>query len=237
MTLNYLTRATAIAVCSLFASMVQAYDNQAGTGFYLSGSYGSSDLDLQEVEDYTGIKLSSPKGTAFTFGYRVNQFIAVETGYTDFGDAEADESYREEFGPYFVAPGYSEIEEVVYNGDVTVSASSFRLGLLATTDIWEAFSAGVRVGFHNWEADVSARLKADSTWYLIDDLSGERVESADFGGDFTDRESDSLDGSDAYYGITGSWRTGNVLVSLDYTQFVMDDIEPTMTALTIGYDF
>ena len=223
---------------ALFASFTgHAFDSQSRSGFYLSGSYGSVDHDLQEVEDYTGVKLSSPKGSAITFGYRINEYIAVEGGYTDFGEADAEETYSEEFGPYYVAPGYSEIEEVNYSGNVALASTSYRLGLVATTDIWKTFSAGARIGFHNWESDISARVRADSTWYLIDDLTGERVDSADFGGDFTESESDSIDGSDAYYGVTAGWRSGNLLVSLDYTMFVMEDIEPTMTSLTIGYDF
>lgn len=232
-----ITLASIAAVLSLATSLGHANYDQNRSGLYLSGSYGTVDHDLQDVEDYTGVKFSSPKGSAVTLGYRVNQNIAVETGYTNFGDAEASESYAEVYGPYYYAPGYSTVEEVEYRGAVSVSASSFKLGLLATTDIWNTVSAGVRLGFHTWEADVSGRVNADSTLYLIDDLTGERLDSADIGGDFSESLSESTDGSDAYYGVTAGWRNGNLLLSVDYTKFVMDDVEPTMASITLGYDF
>lgn len=229
--------ASAAAAFSLAASMGHTFDTQNPSGLYVSGSYGSIDHDLQEIEDSTGVKFSSPKGSAITLGYRVNQHIAIETGYTDFGTAEASESYTEIYGPYYYAPGYSEEEEVVYSGKVDVSASSFRLGLALTTDVWETVSAGVKIGFHSWDADLSGRMSADSTYYLIDDLSGQRIDSADFGGDYSESLSDSTDGTDAYYGVTAGWRIDNLLLSVDYTKYVMDDIEPTMATLTLGYDF
>lgn len=231
------TMASAVAMFSLAASMGHASDIQNRSGLYMSGSYGSVDHDLQEAEDYAGVNLSSPKGSAITFGYRVNQYVAIETGYTDFGSADASDSYTEVYGPYYVAPGYSEEEEVVYSGKVDVSASSFRLGLVLTTNVWETVSAGLKLGFHNWDAEASGRMSADSTWYLIDDLSGQRIDSADFGDDYSESLSESMDGTDAYYGVTAGWRINNFLLSVDYTKYVMEDIEPTMASLTLGYDF
>lgn len=229
--------ASAITMASLTASMGHAFDGQNQTGIYLSGSYGSVDHDLQEVEDYTGVKLSSPKGSAITLGYRINRNLAIETGYTDFGSADARESFSEIYGPYYYAPGYSEEEEVVYTGSADVTSSSFKLGVVFTTDVWETVSAGLKLGFHNWEVEAAGRYTEDSTFYLIEDATGQRIDSADFGNDVSESLSGSTDGSDAYYGVTAGWRVDNLLLSVDYTRYVMDDIEPTMAAITLGYDF
>lgn len=215
------------------ASLGHAYDNGGRSGLYLSGSYGTVDADLQD----TGEKFSSPKGGAITLGYRVNEFIAIEGGYTDLGSAKG--SYTDIYiaeGPYQYTDGYSEVREVSDIEKATVSGTSTRLGFVVSTNVWDTVSAGLRAGFHRWDVEGKSSYDYSDTWYLIDDATNERVDSyTEY--EFSDSDRDSLDGSDHYYGLTAGWRNGNLLLSVDYTVFVMEEIEPSMASLTLGYDF
>ncbi|GAA5524679.1 hypothetical protein Maes01_01236 [Microbulbifer aestuariivivens] len=200
----------------------------------MSGSYGYVDSDL---DDFLGVNMSSTKGAAITFGYRVNQYVAIESGYTDFGSTEGSDFAfwlgNENPGP---APDTTEVVVDAATRNVEASTSSFKLGVVLSTDIWQTMSAGFKVGVHSWESDLSAEVYESLADVVVDDVTGE-ILSWDTVWENSYSISETIDGTDAYYGVTGGWRFNNLLVSVDYTRYVMDEVEPTIASISVGYDF
>ncbi|WP_444900492.1 outer membrane beta-barrel protein [Microbulbifer sp. VAAC004] len=202
--------------------------------FYLRSSYGKVDTNVSSYEASAniGVDLSTPKGWTIALGYRLNRFFALEAGYADLGDADGsdnfitDESYDLDSGPY---TSHREVSR-----ERTLSIKSKMLGILFTTDVTKDFYAGVRTGFHSWDADLKYKstLNMQQTWT---DYNGNVIdtESTNFEGSGKDGTKDS----DFYYGISAGWNYNNWSLSLEHTIFNMDKKKPTLSSLALTYNF
>jgi hypothetical protein len=128
--------ATAMALAiGLFGSAVHAQDS----GFYVRGSVGSSDLSNADIR----LSNNSETGFGLGLGWRILPWLAVETGYNQFGEFEQD--------PNFCPPGV--FCPAVVSPPRELDLDSVELGLAArTTTADSGFFGQVRGGLHRGDA-------------------------------------------------------------------------------------
>ena len=215
------------------------------SNLYISAGFGQTDLNVEELEDYYGVELPKPDAAEFTLGYRIDNNWTAELGFTDFGEISG--GYEDEWfagGPYFYSTDpltgveyWEEIHET-YGANAKLTASSIRLGTVLSTDASELLSLGLRLGFHMWNADLSAREYSEYRSDLTEGYGGPVVDSlvlSDWGYDDFTRGSE--DGTDLYYGLVANLNLNQFTLSAAYTVYEMDDLEPSTTTIALGYNF
>ncbi|WP_444941364.1 outer membrane beta-barrel protein [Microbulbifer sp. ZKSA004] len=204
------------------------------SNFYLRSSYGKVDTDFssRETQETLGVELSTPKGWSVALGYRLNNFISLEAGYADLGDANGSDTditgytYDYDFGPYT----YRREE----NRERILSLKSKMLGMLLTTDITKDFYAGIRTGLHSWDADLKHKssLNIQHVWA---DNNGNVLDTEGTGYKVSGK--DGTQDEDLYYGISAGWNYNNWSLSLEHTIFNMDKKKPSLSSLALTYNF
>ncbi|WP_444920182.1 outer membrane beta-barrel protein [Microbulbifer sp. CnH-101-G] len=215
------------SVIALSASNTMAMENS----FYIKSSYGKVDTDIssQEAQEFFGTKLSDPNGWFLTLGYRFNNFLAIEGGYADLGEAEAKDS-QSGFMPY------NDYETVYYDYSYKsqISAQTKMLGVFLSTDTNKPFYAGVRAGYQSWDAEIELTGKVSESLVWSNGYD-QTVELYSYQEDLS--YSDDTDGSDLYYGVSAGWNYNNWSLSLEHTIFEMDDQKPSLSSLGLTYNF
>ncbi|WP_299948508.1 outer membrane beta-barrel protein [uncultured Microbulbifer sp.] len=232
--MNRLILAAAIL---FFASNTMATESN----FYLKSSYGKVDpdgkldTDFPSLEDQENlsVKLSNPKGWSLALGYRLDNFIALEAGYADLGDA--DSSVSEVRSNNFDYGYYSDTYERENRLETTLSRKSKMLGIFLTTDVTKDFYAGIRTGFHSWDADLKYKFTSN-TKYTETDNSGSVTYTDTYNYEESDKE--RIHDSDLYYGISAGWNFNeNWSLSLEHTIFEMNEDKPSLSSLALTYNF
>lgn len=204
----------------------------ASNGFAMEQSwygkvgFGTTDYDVSEFEG-EGLKLDDPNGYTLTLGYQWSPFVAFEGSYVDMG--EASDRVSEQFGNL-----ETDLFESEVSAKVAVSATTLALGTVITTDANQPLSGGLKLGYHFWDADAKVNASSVTTFVTGFDGSGNPIVDS-----VEERLGDSAsdDGSDLYYGLVGTYRTGQWLVSLEHTVYQSDDSDPSVTAIAFGMQF
>ncbi len=122
----------------LFASAAHAQD----TGFYVRGSVGSSNIN----DSIAPLIDDSETGFGLGLGWRVLPWLAVETGYNDFGEFV--------FAPFVCPPGRFCPAQVFLPAEGNLD--SLELGLAARTTLGDSgFFGQARGGLHRADGELS----------------------------------------------------------------------------------
>jgi OmpA-OmpF porin, OOP family len=122
----------------LLASLLSALTLPAmAQGFYILGDIGKSNLEYPAYDD---IALDE-SDTAFSFGVGVdlNQFLAIEVAYRDFGSGQDSGIASDDFGDY--------------DWTDTLSASALQGSVVGKLPVNDSFDVFGRLGFANIEVD------------------------------------------------------------------------------------
>ncbi|WP_444903267.1 outer membrane beta-barrel protein [Microbulbifer sp. CnH-101-E] len=214
------------SVIALSASNTMAMENS----FYLKSSYGKVDTDVssQEAQELFGTKLSDPNGWSLTLGYRFNNFLAIEGGYADLGEAEAKKSDND------VIPDMNGTYYYDYSYKAVLNAQTKMLGMFLSTDVSKNFYAGIRAGYQTWDAELKRKGNFNAKYEWNDDFS-QVFDDISYNESLANSE--STDGSDLYYGVSAGWNYNNWSLSLEHTIFEMDEQKPSLSSLGLTYNF
>lgn len=121
-------------------------------GFYVGAGFGVSSFDIGDFyDDYQPLHFyETNPGFKFFGGYRILQYLAVEAGYSDFGDQTRHEGLRQ--------VGNQEIEVGINQWDVSA------LGLLPVSKKVSLFA---KIGAASWNTDVRV-VEGTETYDLSD---------------------------------------------------------------------
>ncbi|WP_299795124.1 OmpA family protein [uncultured Shewanella sp.] len=158
------------AQASNHESQVEA-EHMWSQGWYLGGQFGLAKTDVSEngldkLYEQAGINASSTKvddsGASYSLflGYKFNQYISLEAGYTDLGDRSVEFS-----GQAIDLDAYYDLAENVY----PETADGFSLSVLGTYPISERFSVTGKLGYFDWEMDAVTSSLSDESDTLGDD--------------------------------------------------------------------
>lgn len=192
--------------------------------WYVKAGYGVVDPDAVVVEEFvagviaeelgttTEVSLKRPKGSNISLGYRLNHYLALEAGYSNFGQTNDKQQY-------ILGANSSEVK--TYRTEV--SGSTGTLAAVLSTDSSKPYSGGVRLGYHAWKTkaqvgythQVSEALADDSGWLLSTDGHGQ----------------------DAFYGVFANWRIDQWTYSLEHTLYPTENADITLSTLSLSMDF
>jgi OOP family OmpA-OmpF porin len=132
--------AAGMAVSSL--TMAQAMPD---TGWYLGGSLGQSQADL----DCTGTTSCDDKDSSWKIfaGYQMSRNLAVEFGYTNLGEVTATT-------PSFFLPGFGTIP----SANISIESSVWEVSGVGSLPVADRFSFFGRAGLYMADTDVSLRF-------------------------------------------------------------------------------
>ena len=181
-----LVAAIAVALAGMSAGAVEAAEN----GFYVGAAIGQANHDF-EKSDGINIGISGfgfivhvdPVGVDTeedvaawnaTLGYRINQYLAAEVGYMDFGDVDVTERYN----TAGLVPSFPDITRefnVTIAGAVASVLGSFPVGagfelharvgyLFAHQDLEERFSERQSIGNDAWIGGVGTTWSFAKRW-------------------------------------------------------------------------
>ncbi|BBM01755.1 outer membrane beta-barrel protein [Microbulbifer sp. GL-2] len=213
------------AILATSASSSMAMENN----FYLKSSFGKVDTDIsnREALENFGVKLSDPKGWNVTLGYRLNNFLSIEGGYTNLGSSEGRDRGSDSINTDYEALHYE------YDYKVDIDTQSRMLGIFLTTDITKNLYAGIRVGYQQWDAELKEVENLNWNYEVV--ISGSQIASESGSSNYSYKGDD--DGSDPYYGISAGWNYNNWSLSLEHTIFEMGDRKPNFSSLALTYNF
>ncbi|WP_444930097.1 outer membrane beta-barrel protein [Microbulbifer sp. SSSA002] len=217
------------AFIALFSSSIHAEEQP----FYLKASLGYTQFDSDS--SYTIKEDLDSVSYGFTFGYRINQYIAIEAGMTDLGKLERRSGYELYDAEIYGDQDYQTVFNASSYDHTKTEYKSYSLGAAFTKRFQQHLSAGVRLGVHQWNttSSGSGNYEYSIDWYSPD---GELLESESYAwsGDWGD-EKDS--GTDSYYGAVISWSTGAWDIGLEHTLYKIEDEKANFTALGATYSF
>jgi len=146
------TRKALVAAVAVAASSFSLADSQTNTGFYLALDAGQASMDssikYQRLGDGSvygaqySIDEQENAAVSLSGGFAFNDYIAVELGYTNYGDNE-DTAYFNTIPPYAMITEISDMQAV-------------HLSVLAGMPMGEDFSVYLRGGYQAWDMDVKA---------------------------------------------------------------------------------
>lgn len=157
-----ISKAVLAVITTVFISMnlVQA------SGFYVGAGVGFNDTDLNgddvdsalAAEGFTSATSIDDGSLGFQVfaGYEINQYFAIEGGWTDLGKAESDSDIS--------APS-------VGTAQTEMEVDGFKLGLQAGTEVTKNFSVFANLGMFFWDAeyDSSAQIGGEIVRMSTDD--------------------------------------------------------------------
>lgn len=120
-------KATTTKLKTIAAAVMFAATGSAMADTYVGFGVGQTDYDIENFDDPTGLSVY--------LGNRVNEGLAMEVFYTDFGTAE---------------------DEIVQ--DVDLSANTFGAGILLGGQPSEGVNLFVNVGLHAWDAEIESDI-------------------------------------------------------------------------------
>ncbi|WP_444899708.1 outer membrane beta-barrel protein [Microbulbifer sp. VAAC004] len=215
----------------IFASPNIAQDNN----LYIKSSYGivDADADTLQVNSSFIAEVTKSQGWNLILGFRLNNFLAFEGGYTDLGESEDNQkiltrSHSDEYDPS---------GEHLYhtNYKVSLSGNSKTLGVLVTTDITKKFHAGLRLGYQQWKTIYESKEVFLHRYTSVSSMSKFRKPYEEVLA--MNSEKTSSDGSDPYYGVSFGFTHNNWGLSLEHTIYEMNQYKPSLSSLAITYNF
>jgi len=186
------------------------------TGPYITADIGYSKLDM----DFDSSVDVDDTGTAYSFGigYSFNDYIAIEAGWLDVGQASASSSGTSSgtlYGKSYTITGAATVE---------YEADGFYLGPIVSVP-FDKFKAYAKAGVYFWEMDAS--LYATGT-LIYDGIAYAANVKADA----------SESGEDLYFGLGASYDfTDQVAVRTDWTRYKVSDHDIDIFAVGIVIKF
>ena len=212
-------------------------------------NFGVTDPDADELEGFVSdtiesemgvsesVDFENPRSYSINIGYRINHYIAVEAGYTNFGKHNVRYRYPGYYGS-LAAVGWETQATDTYKAKI--SGTTKTLGVVLSTDTTRQFSAGVRAGINLWNTRAEVNYDYDQVdRTLIDPAGGveaDNIAESHYGYQES-RLSSDLSGEDAYFGAFVTWRIGRWAYTLDHTLYKTDEVEPTVSSLALDYAF
>lgn len=139
------------ALATLVASpaLAQSYPGVPDEGFYLGTALGQAKLKNDGFDELSREGFNTDdKDTAFKLfaGYQFNPNFAVEAGYVDFGDFEAN--------------ARTVVGGIPVTGSSKLSFDGFTAALVGKLPIQDGFSVYGKLGMIAWDADVTENVQA-----------------------------------------------------------------------------
>lgn len=180
-----------------FLSLLSTQGFASDSKLYLGAALGSSsyssveDLFLELGNDGSNDITDTSIAYQLQMGWEINRYVAIEVGYTDFGDVESD--YRRNS----VVNGHDALAQSHYEANLTATIVSLK-GMLPLGDATRVFA---KVGYAGWDAEVNW----DAALYFDDNLDSQSKGSAE------------VDGDDLFYSFGVEYRvTNNIVLSGEY---------------------
>lgn len=189
----------------------------ADTGFYGIVGLGQSEVDISAP---AGVSVDN-KDTSYFLGagYRFNDYVSVEGGYLDLGEASVSASGGIS-GTYYGIP---------FTATGTLSAKSevngWSLGPKFTLPLGKQADLYGKVGYYFWDADTAASFSGTVVFGGVTYAAGASAKV-------------SSSGEDPYYGVGFAYRfTDRVGLLVDYTRYTVDtvDVDTLGVGLTIKF--
>lgn len=193
-------------------------NNQLDNSFYISASIGSASY---EEENKTIGELSigiDDKQTSYgvVLGYKINNYFAIEGGYTDLGKFFADKSYTEYIpDPINDDVRVKHLEEMGING-ITL-ALALQYPIIDRVNIFSKF------GLYQW--------KSDSNYTLIAAPFDENIPTTTL--DFNK----SQDDNDIFYSLGLAYQWEDFAISTEYRVFNIENDNIALINLNFSYYF
>jgi len=208
-----------IGVC-IFAFLsfpALAEDDVGSPHFYGTASIGYSKLDY----DFAGFTDVDDSDTAYSIGigYSFNDYIAIEAGWLDIGEASASTSAS--------ASGtlYGKPYTVTGSAIVEAEADGFYIGPIVTPIVTEKFKAYAKIGVYFWDVDAEASASGSLTY-------DGRTYTANAKADASES------GEDLYFGFGASYDlTEKLTVRADWTRYDVSDADIDVFAVGIVFKF
>lgn len=154
-------RKALVAAVAIAASSLTLAEGQTNTGFYLAIDAGQATLSPSIKLDNVGdgsvgsgrLIQSDQENATYTLGvgYAFNDYVAVELGYTSYGDSEDIYYYDDGINPPTAT--ISEVTDI----------QSVNLSILAGMPMGEDFSMYFRGGYGAWDMDARVTTATNST--------------------------------------------------------------------------
>lgn len=214
---NQLAARNALGAALVLAFSVTPAAFAADMGFYGIVGLGQSEADISAP---AGVSVDN-KDTSYFLGagYRFNDYVSVEGGYLDLGEASVSASGGIS-GTYYGIP---------FTATGTLSAKSevkgWSLGPKFTLPLSKQADLYGKVGYYFWDADTTATLVGNVTFGGVTYAAGGSANVSD-------------NGEDPYYGIGFAYRfTDRVGLLVDYTRYKVDttDVDTLGVGLTIKF--
>jgi OOP family OmpA-OmpF porin len=134
---------TALALSS--AALAQRRD----TGFYIGGSFGQSEFDV----DCEGTTSCDDSDTAWKIfgGYQINRNFAVEVGYGSLGETKASTP------PFFVGP------TLIPAADIKIEVNAWEVVGVGSLPVADRFSLFGKVGLYGADTDIEVSFAGFGT--------------------------------------------------------------------------
>lgn len=201
--------------------------------FYLKASLGYMQFDSK---DSFAVKEDlNSTGYALTFGYRINDYIAIEGGRANLGNISRDYEFTVRDNEIYYDYDEIVVENYNYKSTNETKLKSYSLGLAFSTQIQQNLNAGIRLGVHQWCVDTSGRSEYSGTrsWYTED---RELVSVEPYNNSY-DWGSSKNSGSNPYYGAEVNWTTGDWGFSLEHTIYEIQDDSANLSSVGVTYSF
>jgi len=188
-------------------------EDLAAPGLYITASVGHAKLDYS-VEGATD---EDNTDTAYSvgIGYGFSNYIAIETGWLDLGQASASG-----VSGTFAGKPWTASKPVT----VVAEADGFYLGPIVTPVVTEKFKAYAKVGVYFWDMDLELSVPGTLTYDGITYTSG-RVDASE-------------SGEDLYFGFGASFDiTEQFTVRTDWTRYEVYGESIDLIAVGIVFKF
>ncbi|MES9846492.1 MAG: outer membrane beta-barrel protein [Candidatus Sedimenticola sp. PURPLELP] len=200
------------------AALIIFSNTSFASGAYISGSLGKSSANVDSV---TGISIDENSNTfSFALGYKLNENIAIEGGYRDLGEinANATGSINGTYlGKPFVATG---------TVGVDVETTGFFLGGDFSLPVSDKVSAHVKAGIFKWDADLTGSGTGSITYDGTVYATGTALTGSE-------------DGTDLYFGLGADYKlndsVGLGVQWVRYKDILDTDID--VFEATVNYSF
>ncbi len=209
---------TKIALAAVLA--MSAAGAQAGP-FYVDAHLGQATADLPSI---TGWSLDKDDTTySLNLGYKLNDTLAVEGGYTKLGEASYS-STTAVSGSATVSGTTATATNATFN--LAAKADGFTLGLAGDFPISNAIDLSARAGVFFWDAKATGTLTAgtlvvNGTTYN----TGSSLSAKD-------------DGSDLYWGLGASYKfSKDMRAGINFTRYDISGTDIDTWTANLRYNF
>lgn len=186
-------------------------------GFYVDIGVGQAKADLDTPSGWN----DDDTDTAYSVGvgYKFNNYIAIEGGYLDLGEASQTGTGTVSgtlYGSPFSATG-------TFTG--TYEVDGFYLGPVLRLPVADRLELNARAGVYFWGLDVKASATGTLTYA-----------GTIYAGGVTATGSD--DGEDFYFGIGATYNaTKSIAVGADWTRYDIDGTDVDVLSARLKYNF